>query len=69
MPWAAYSNWTPEDRYAVLVYLRHLKPVNHRIPDDNNDTATDDPSAVETLYGVDVGVTPNGGAGGATVKK
>jgi len=55
MPWAAYSNWTPEDRYAVLVYLRHLKPVVHRIPDDNDNTATADTSAIETYYTYEVG--------------
>jgi mono/diheme cytochrome c family protein len=33
MPWANFSNWTEEDRHAVVVYLRHLKPVRHRIPD------------------------------------
>jgi len=50
MPWAYYSNWTPEDRYAVIVYLRHLKPVVHRIPDVNSDTMTADTSAIETAY-------------------
>ena len=24
MPWANFSNWTEEDRHAVVVYLRHL---------------------------------------------
>jgi mono/diheme cytochrome c family protein len=33
MPWANFSNWTEEDRHAVVVYLRHLKPVRHKIPD------------------------------------
>ena len=32
MPWASYSNWTEEDRRAVLTYLRHLTPIPHRIP-------------------------------------
>jgi hypothetical protein len=32
MPWASFSNWTEEDRHAVVVYLRHLKPVRHQIP-------------------------------------
>jgi hypothetical protein len=50
MPWAVYSNLTPEDRYAVLVYLRHLKPVPHRVPDDDDVTATDDTTAIETFY-------------------
>jgi hypothetical protein len=33
MPWANFSNWTEEDRHAVMVYLRHLKPVRHQIPE------------------------------------
>lgn len=33
MPWPGPSNMTEEDRYAVIVYLRHIKPVKHRIPD------------------------------------
>jgi mono/diheme cytochrome c family protein len=33
MPWANFSNWTEEDRHAVVVYLRHLKPVHQKIPD------------------------------------
>ena len=50
MPWAVYSNWTVEDRYAVLVYLRHLKPVLHKIPDDDTTAVSDDPAAIETYY-------------------
>jgi hypothetical protein len=33
MPWANFSNWTDEDRHAVVVYLRHLKAVKHAIPE------------------------------------
>jgi hypothetical protein len=33
MPWADFSNLTEEDRHAVVVFLRHLKPVRHKIPD------------------------------------
>jgi hypothetical protein len=33
MPWPAFSNWTEEDRYAVVVFLRNIKPIRHRIPD------------------------------------
>ncbi len=55
MPWAVYSNWTEEDRYAVLVYLRHLKPVFHRIPEADTTTVSDDPAAFETFYGADAG--------------
>ncbi len=32
MPWFDFSNMTDEDRYAVVVYLRHLKPVWNKIP-------------------------------------
>jgi hypothetical protein len=32
MPWAWFSNWTEEDRQAVVVYLRHIKAIRHRIP-------------------------------------
>ena len=50
MPWAFYSNFTEEDRYAVVVYLRHLKPVQHKIQDPDTTSTSDDPNAVETLY-------------------
>jgi hypothetical protein len=33
MPWASYSNMTEEDLYAIMVYLRHLTPIVHEIPD------------------------------------
>ena len=33
MPWASFSNWTEEDRHAVVVYLRHLPPIRHEIPE------------------------------------
>lgn len=33
MPWAAFSNWTEEDRYAVVVYLRSIPAIKHKIPD------------------------------------
>jgi hypothetical protein len=55
MPWGAYSNWTEEDRHAVLVYLRHLKAVYHKIPDDLETTAEGVPGAVETYFGSDAG--------------
>ena len=50
MPWAAYSNWTEEDRRAVLTYLRHLPPVAHRIPDPRPSAAFMDTAAVEESY-------------------
>jgi mono/diheme cytochrome c family protein len=53
MPWAAYSNWTMEDRHAVVTYLRHLTPVYHKIPPEDTVSVGDDPAAIETAYGVD----------------
>lgn len=55
MPWAAFSNWTEEDRYAVLVYLRHLKPVRHTIPDPDPNDILGDPAAVEGFFNSDFG--------------
>lgn len=55
MPWAFISNWTEEDRYALLVYLRHLKPVHHPIADPDTSLGIDDPTAVEAFYGEDLG--------------
>lgn len=55
MPWAAYSHLSEEDRHAVLVYLRHLKAVYHRIPDNGTSDGDGYPNAIETLYGADVG--------------
>ena len=54
MPWSVYANWTEEDRHAVVVYLRHLRPVYHLIPDDETGTALADPVAPETMFGADV---------------
>lgn len=51
MPWGAFSNWTEEDRYAVLVYLRHLKPVHHATPEPVAGNAITIPGAVEQDYG------------------
>jgi hypothetical protein len=33
MPWGAFSNWSEEDRHAVVVYLRHLPPIRHQTPE------------------------------------
>ena len=57
MPWPAFSNWTEEDRHAVVVYLRHLKPVKHRIPEPTPGNAVTIPSAIEQDYaGKDYGM-------------
>lgn len=51
MPWNVWSNWSEEDRHAVVVYLRHLKPVHHVIPDFSPSGAPQDPAACEEVYG------------------
>ncbi|MGA7161288.1 MAG: c-type cytochrome [Bacteroidota bacterium] len=33
MPWPGFSNMTEEDRCALVVYLRHIKPVKHNVPE------------------------------------
>jgi mono/diheme cytochrome c family protein len=53
MPWSAFSNWTEEDRYAVVTYLRHLKPVYHEIPDVEPPKAFADPTAFEAFWAYD----------------
>ena len=51
MPWPAYSNWTEEDRHAVVTYLRHTVPIAHRIPAPTTDVVLTDPAAFEEDYG------------------
>lgn len=51
MPWGPYSNWTEEDRHAVVVYLRHLKPVRHQIPEPAPGSIITIPGVVEQDYG------------------
>jgi hypothetical protein len=53
MPWPFLSKWTEEDRWAVLVYLRHLTPVYHKIGDPEQGPAPADPDVIETAYGGD----------------
>jgi hypothetical protein len=56
MPWAQFSNLSDEDLHAVVVYLRHIKPVRHEIPPPAAGNASDVvPGAVEVVYGVDGG--------------
>jgi len=50
MPWGNFSNWTEEDRHAVVVYLRHLKPVRNQIPDPTNTPAELGPGIIERDY-------------------
>jgi mono/diheme cytochrome c family protein len=59
MPWGAYTSWTDEDLDAVVVYLRHLKPVKHFIPEPSAPIAPADPQAIEEVFGgLDYGVGP-----------
>jgi hypothetical protein len=53
MPWPFLSLWTEEDRHAVVVYLRHVKPVYHEIPDARPAPAADGSGVIETAYGGD----------------
>jgi mono/diheme cytochrome c family protein len=57
MPWPSLSNWSEEDRHAVVVYLRHLPPIAHRIPDPVPGNAITFPGAIEQDYaGKDYGI-------------
>ena len=59
MPWADFSNWTEEDRHAVVVYLRHLPAIRHQIPDRDPRPALAEPGAIEQAHGgKDYGLTP-----------
>lgn len=51
MPWGAFSNWTEEDRHAVVVYLRHLKAVRHETPEPVPGNGVTIPGAIEQDYG------------------
>jgi mono/diheme cytochrome c family protein len=57
MPWAVFSNWSDEDRHAVVVYLRHLKPIHHQTPEPAPGNHLTIPGAMEQDYGLkDYGV-------------
>lgn len=51
MPWTEFSNWTEEDRRAVVAYLRNLKPIRHAIPDPDPSQRPADLKASEVFYG------------------
>ncbi len=53
MPWPFLSRWTEEDRYAVMVYLRHLTPVYHEIPSPAAGPVPQDPRVIELGYAAD----------------
>jgi mono/diheme cytochrome c family protein len=50
MPWGAFSNWTEEDRHAVVVYLRHLKPLRHPTPEPVPGNTITISGALEQIY-------------------
>ncbi len=52
MPWASFSHWTEEDRFAVLAYLRSLPPVRHRIPEPALEPAELPEGAIERINGL-----------------
>jgi hypothetical protein len=57
MPWGNFSNWTEEDRHAVVTYLRHLKPVRHQTPEPTLKPTRVMNGATEEAYaGKDYGV-------------
>ena len=59
MPWADLSNLTEEDRHAVVVYLRHLPPLRHAIPNPEPQRRLTVIGAVERGYGgKDYGTSP-----------
>ena len=59
MPWAGFSNWTEEERHAVVVYLRHIPAIRHATPEPVAGNAVTVPGAVEVDYaGKDYG-SPN----------
>jgi len=51
MPWPVFSNWTEEDLHAVVVYLRHLKPIHHVTPEPVRGRAITISGAIEQDYG------------------
>jgi len=57
MPWPVFSNWSEEDRHAVVVYLRHLPAIRHQTPEPVPGNAITIPGAIEQDYaGKDYGV-------------
>lgn len=51
MPWGNFSNWTEEDRHAVVVYLRSLKPVRHATPEPSAPPPDLPPGVLERDFG------------------
>jgi hypothetical protein len=51
MPWGSYTTWNDEDLHAVVVYLRHLDPVVHAIPEPAPGASLSESTAVGEVYG------------------
>lgn len=47
MPWGAYSNWTEEDRHAVVVYLRSIPAIRYQTPEPVAGNAVTVPGAFD----------------------
>ncbi len=58
MPWNVFSNWTEEDRHAVVTYLRHTKPITHAISDPVRNATLPDLEAGELFFGANYGGGP-----------
>src|SRR5262245_24221920 len=59
MPWAAFSNWTEEDRHAVVVYLRNIPAYHHQTPEPVPGKAVKTPGAFDDEHAwKDYGVGP-----------
>jgi cytochrome c553 len=57
MPWASFSRWSEEDRYAVLVYLRNIPGIRHATPEMAPGNGITIPGALEQDYaGKDYGI-------------
>ncbi|HTX18807.1 MAG TPA: c-type cytochrome [Bacteroidota bacterium] len=54
MPWPAFSNMTEEDRDALVVYLRHIRPVEHKVGEWSPQT----PNALYYFYAYDYAEHP-----------
>ena len=52
MPWGSFSHLSDEDLHAVVVYLRNLPAVTHRIPDPTFEPAPLPAGAVEGIFGL-----------------
>jgi hypothetical protein len=50
MPWGAFSNLTEEDRFAIVTYLRALKPIRHAIPNPDPTVRLPNADAAEVSF-------------------